>query len=131
MSGIPVMSPENSTKYVALLIARVQMLFTFLSVPFVAFNTLASLSSLSTNAWMDTGVTVQKRHDSSKIFVNYKHWKKIYIQTYCFLLIASGCKPRSSLIQNLSRFSRWKSLHRQFCSMMRIFILLKSSRLWY
>jgi hypothetical protein len=53
-------------------------------------------------------------------------WKKIYIKTYCFL---SGCKTRSSLIQNLSRFSSWKSLHRQFCSMMRIFILLKSSRL--
>ena len=30
------------------------MLFTFLSVPFVASNTLASLSSPSTNAWMDT-----------------------------------------------------------------------------
>jgi hypothetical protein len=36
------------------------MLFTFLSVPFVASNTLASLSSPSTNAWMDTGVTLQK-----------------------------------------------------------------------
>ena len=47
---IPVRSPENSTKYFALLIARVQMLFTFLSVPFVASNTLASLSSPSTNA---------------------------------------------------------------------------------
>jgi hypothetical protein len=31
----PVSSPENITKYFALLIARVQMLFTFLSVPFV------------------------------------------------------------------------------------------------
>ena len=41
---IPVRSPENSTKYFALLIARVQMLFTFLSVPFVASNTLESLS---------------------------------------------------------------------------------------
>jgi hypothetical protein len=53
-------------------------------------------------------------------------------KNYCFLLIPSGCKTRSSLIQNLSRFSRWKSLHthRQFCSMMRIFILLKSPRLW-
>ena len=51
-------------------------------------------------------------------------------KNYCFLLIPSGCKTRSSLIQNLSRFSRWKSLHRQFCSMMTIFILLKSSRLW-
>ena len=29
---IPVRSPENSTKYFALLVARVQMLFTFLSV---------------------------------------------------------------------------------------------------
>ena len=50
--------------YFALLIARVQMLFTFLSVPFVASNTLASLSSPSTNAWMDTEVTLQKRHFS-------------------------------------------------------------------
>jgi hypothetical protein len=33
---IPVRSPENSTKYFVLLIARVQILFTFLSVPFVA-----------------------------------------------------------------------------------------------
>ena len=41
-----------------------------------------------------------------------------------------GCKTRSSLIQNCSRFSRWKSLHREQCSMMRIFILLKSTRLW-
>jgi hypothetical protein len=40
---IPVRSPENSTKYFALLIARVQMLFTFFSVLFVASNTLASL----------------------------------------------------------------------------------------
>jgi hypothetical protein len=46
---IPVRSPENSTKYFALLIARVQTLFTFLSVPFVASNTLVSLSSPSTN----------------------------------------------------------------------------------
>jgi hypothetical protein len=38
------------------------------------------------------------------------------METYCFLLIPSGYKTRSSLIQNLSRFSRWKSLHRQFCS---------------
>jgi hypothetical protein len=57
---IPVRSPENSKQYFALLIARVQMLFTFLSVLFVASNTLASLSSPSTNAWMDTGVTLQK-----------------------------------------------------------------------
>jgi hypothetical protein len=48
--------PEHSTKYFALLIARVQMLFTFLSVPFVASKTLASLN----NAWMDTEVTLQK-----------------------------------------------------------------------
>ena len=41
---IPVRSPEHSTKYLALLIAIVQMLFTFLSVPFVASNTLACLS---------------------------------------------------------------------------------------
>jgi hypothetical protein len=33
---IPVRSPENSTKYFVLLIARVQILFTFLCVPFVA-----------------------------------------------------------------------------------------------
>ena len=59
---IPVRTPENSTKYLALLIARLQMLFTFLSFPFVASNTLASLSSLSPHAWMDTGVTLQKRH---------------------------------------------------------------------
>jgi hypothetical protein len=59
---IPVRSPENSTKYCVLLIARVQILFTFLSVPFVASNTLASLSSPSTNVWMDTGVTLQKTH---------------------------------------------------------------------
>ena len=38
------------------------MLFTLLSVPFVASNTLASLSSPPTNAWMDTGVTLQKSH---------------------------------------------------------------------
>jgi hypothetical protein len=50
-------------------------------------------------------------------------WKKIYIKTYCFLLISSGCKTRSSLIQNLSRFWRWKSFHRQFCLMTRIFIV--------
>ena len=49
---------EHSTQYFALLIARVQMLFTFLSVPCVASNTLASLC----NAWMDTEVTLQKRH---------------------------------------------------------------------
>ena len=54
---ILVRSPEHSTKYFVLLIARVQILFTFLSVPFVASNTLASLSSPSTNVWMDTGVT--------------------------------------------------------------------------
>ena len=59
---ILVRSPENSTKYFVLLIARVQILFTFLSVPFVASNTLASLSSPSTNVWMDTGVTLQKSH---------------------------------------------------------------------
>jgi hypothetical protein len=46
---IPVRSPENSTQYFVLLIARVQMLFTFLSVLFVASNTLADLSSTSTN----------------------------------------------------------------------------------
>ena len=38
------------------------ILFTFLSVQFVASNALASLSSPSTNPWMDTGVTLQKRH---------------------------------------------------------------------
>ena len=59
---ILVRSPENSTKYFVLLIARVQILFTFLSVPFVASNTLASLSSPSTNVWMDTWVTLQKSH---------------------------------------------------------------------
>jgi hypothetical protein len=59
---ILVRSPEHSTKYFVLLIARVQILFTFLSVPFVASNTLASLSSPSTNVWMDTGVTLQKSH---------------------------------------------------------------------
>ena len=59
---ILVRSPENSTKYFVLLIARVQILFTFLSVPFVASNTLASLSSPSTNVWMDTGVTLQKNN---------------------------------------------------------------------
>jgi hypothetical protein len=96
------------------LMNHMQMLFTFLSAPFVASNTLVSLSSPSTNAWMDTEVTLQKRH-----FFLWAH----YIKIYCFLLIPSGCKTRSSLIQNLSRFSRWKSLHRQFCSMMRIFIL--------
>jgi hypothetical protein len=32
-----------------------------LECSFVAFNTLASLSSPSTNAWMDTGVTLQKK----------------------------------------------------------------------
>ena len=47
-----------------------------------------------------------------------------------FSFNTSGCKTRRCLIQYISRFSRWKSLHRQFCSMMRIFILLKSSRLW-
>ena len=57
-------------------------------------------------------------------------WQKKYIKTYCFLLIPSRCKTRSSLIQNIYWFSRWKSLHRQFWSMTRIFILLKSSRLW-
>jgi hypothetical protein len=41
---ILVRSPENSTTYFVVLIARVQVLFTFLSVPFVASNTLASLS---------------------------------------------------------------------------------------
>ena len=38
------------------------MLFTSLSVPFVASNTLASLSNPSTNVRMDTEVTLQKRH---------------------------------------------------------------------
>jgi hypothetical protein len=59
---IPVRSPENSTKYFTLLIARVQMLFTCLSVPFVASNTLVSLSSPSTHAWMNTEVTLQKTY---------------------------------------------------------------------
>ena len=67
---IPVRSPENSKHYFALLIARVQMLFTFLSVLFVASNTLASLSSPSTNAWMDTGVTLQKAISSCLITVS-------------------------------------------------------------
>ena len=49
-------------KILCMSIARVQILFTFLSVPFVASNTLASLSSPSTNIWMDTGVTLQKSH---------------------------------------------------------------------
>jgi hypothetical protein len=40
----------------------------------------------------------------------------------CFLLIPSGCKTRISLIQNLYRFSCWKSLHRESCSMIKIFI---------
>ena len=53
---------EKSTKYFVLLIAREQILFTFLSVPFVASNTLVSLSSPSTNVRMDTGVTLQKSH---------------------------------------------------------------------
>jgi hypothetical protein len=59
---ILVRSPENSTNYFVLLIARVQILFTFLSVPCVASNTLASLRSPSTNVWMDTGVTLPKGH---------------------------------------------------------------------
>jgi hypothetical protein len=54
---ILVRSPENSTTYCVLLIARVQILYTFLSVPLVASNTLASLSSPSTNVCVDTGVT--------------------------------------------------------------------------
>ena len=37
-----------------------QMLFTCLSVPFVASNTLASLSSPSTNVWMETSEWTQK-----------------------------------------------------------------------
>jgi hypothetical protein len=45
-----------------LLIGRVQISFTYLSVPFVASNMLASVSSHSTNVWMDTGVTLQKSH---------------------------------------------------------------------
>ena len=49
--------------------------------------------------------------------------KEIYIKTYCFLLIPSRCKTRSSLIQIFSRFSSWKSFLRQFCSMTRIFIV--------
>ena len=58
----PVKSPENSTTYVVLLITRVQILFTFLSVQFVASNTLTSLSSPSTNTWMGTEVILQKSH---------------------------------------------------------------------
>ena len=38
------------------------MLFTFLSVLFVASNTLASISSPCINAWMDTEMTLQKSH---------------------------------------------------------------------
>jgi hypothetical protein len=38
------------------------MLFTFLGIAFVASNTLASLSTPSTNAWMATGLTLQKSH---------------------------------------------------------------------
>jgi hypothetical protein len=38
------------------------MLFTFLGIAFVDSNTLASLSTPSTNAWMDTGLTLQKSH---------------------------------------------------------------------
>ena len=47
---ILVRSPENSTTYFIVLIARVQILFTLVSVQFVTSNTLASLSSPSTNA---------------------------------------------------------------------------------
>ena len=39
-----------------------QILFTFLSVPLMASNTLASPSSPSTNVCMDTGVTLHTRH---------------------------------------------------------------------
>jgi hypothetical protein len=52
---IPVRSPKNGTKYLAMFFARVQMLFTFLSVPFVASNNLASLNSPSTNDRLDIG----------------------------------------------------------------------------
>ena len=47
------------------------MLFTFLSVLLVASNTLASLSSPSTNTWMDTGVTIQKRHFFLRVSTPY------------------------------------------------------------
>ena len=59
---IPVKSPENSTTYFIVLIARVKLLFTLVSVQCVVSNTLASLSSPSTNAWMVTGVTLQTSH---------------------------------------------------------------------
>jgi hypothetical protein len=56
---IPVRSPENRRTYFVLLIARVQILFTVWSVQCVVSNTLASQSSPSTNACMNTLVTYQ------------------------------------------------------------------------
>jgi hypothetical protein len=52
------------------------MLFTFLSVLFVASNTLVSLSRPSTNAWMDTGVTLQKSQSPQE----YSKLSKIFPQ---------------------------------------------------
>jgi hypothetical protein len=93
---IPVRSPENSTQYFVLLIARVQMLFTFLSVLFVASNTLADLSSTSTNPWMDTGVILQKNISSCEPALqtvwpqsrgfqqneNPHHWTERYVEWF-------------------------------------------------
>ena len=50
---------KTEEHFVVLLIARVQILFIVWSVQCVASNTLASLSSPSTNACMDTLVTQQ------------------------------------------------------------------------
>ena len=55
------MLSNYNIKYICTIYTRLDTC-TFLSFPFVASNTLASLSSPSTNAWMDTGVILQKKH---------------------------------------------------------------------
>jgi hypothetical protein len=52
-------SKVTGKQYKMFCTVNLQLLFTFLSVPLVASNTLANLSSPSTIAWMETWVTLQ------------------------------------------------------------------------
>jgi hypothetical protein len=101
---IPVRSPENRTTYFVLLIARVHILFTVWRVQCVASNSLASLSSPSTNAWMDTLVTLQ----TSNFFVCASTSDSLTtvskILTMKILVIKQNCLWNDFQRQNRERF---------------------------
>ena len=100
------------------------MLFTFLSVPFVASNTLASLSSPSTNAWMDTGVTLQKKTISSCEPALQTVWPQSIPVNLWELL--GGDLPLPTLLRGrfcvsvsrISTESKYSSLNRTVCGVM-------------